>query len=124
VLDAIRADAELSTFADALACTGLDQDVLEGDALTVLAPANEAFADVGDPCGDPDAIESILLLHLVSVDLTYQQIFAASELQTLGELVTVSPNTQTIGSNESRIIERDVRAGDGILHVLDKVIVP
>ena len=44
--------------------------------------------------------------------------------QTLGELVSVSPNTQTIGSNQSRIVERDVRAGDGILHVLDKVIVP
>ena len=90
--------------------------------LTVLAPPNDAFADLGDPCDAPDATEPILLLHLVSIDLTYQQIFSADELQTLGELVPVSPNTQTIGSGSTRIVTRDVPAGPGFIQVLDSII--
>jgi uncharacterized surface protein with fasciclin (FAS1) repeats len=124
LLDEIRANPDLSTFSDALACTGLDDDVLEGAALTVLAPRNDAFEDIGDPCADPDATEPILLLHLVSVDLTYQQIFGAAELQTLGERVLVSPNTQTIGSGGSKIVDRDIPAGPGIIQVLDRIITP
>jgi uncharacterized surface protein with fasciclin (FAS1) repeats len=122
LLDAIGADGDLSRFAEALQCTGLDDDVLGGGARTVLAPTNQAFEDAGlDPCDDVDATEPILLLHLVSVDLDAQGIFGADTLQTLGGRVDVNRTSQEIGANGAQITASE-QAGDGWVHTIDAII--
>jgi uncharacterized surface protein with fasciclin (FAS1) repeats len=125
LLDEIRANPDLSTFADALSCTGLDDDVLTGAARTVLAPDNDAFVDTpfADPCDDPDATEPILLFQLVSIDLTAQEIFSSTTLQTLGgDPVPVDRAAQTIGTGGTKIVEADIQAGDGYIQVVDSII--
>lgn len=123
LLDAIDDNSDLSTFSDALACTGLDADVRSGQAQTVLAPTNDAFtaADIDEPCDDPNATEPILLLHLVSVDLSAQEVFGADELQTLGGRVAVNRTTQEIGSDQAQITDSE-QIGSTWLHTLDGII--
>ena len=123
LLAEIAANSDLETFADALACTKLDADVLSGKARTVLAPDDAAFtaAGINDPCADPNAIAPILMLHLVSVDLDAQDLFGANELQTLGGPVPVNRTSQTIGSLGAKVTD-SVQAGDGYVHTLDKII--
>jgi uncharacterized surface protein with fasciclin (FAS1) repeats len=122
LLDELRADEDLSTFAGALECTGLDEDVLAGAARTVLAPTNDVFTTAGlDPCADVDATEPILLLHLVSIDLDDQAVFGADTLQTLGGQVDVNRTSQEIGPNGAQITA-STQAGDGWVHTIDQII--
>ena len=73
-------------------CTQLDQVIKQGTAITVLAPTNQAMADLpgGDPCSDPNAVKPILELHLVPTDdFTAEQIFGMTSLTTAGGAVPV-----------------------------------
>jgi uncharacterized surface protein with fasciclin (FAS1) repeats len=125
VWDGINGSPDLSAFRDALVCTELDQVIKDATAVTVLAPTNAAMADLpgGDPCGDPDAIKPILELHIVPTDdFTAEQIFGMTSLATQGGDVPVDGATQTIGTNDSKIIVRNVRGGNGFLQVVDAIV--
>ena len=117
---------DLATFADALACTSLDDDVLTGAARTVLAPTNEAFeaSPFADPCANPDATEPVLLLHLVSVDLTFAADLQRRRAADARRPRPGRPRTRR-RSGPAPVhdhVERDIRAGDGILQVVDGII--
>jgi uncharacterized surface protein with fasciclin (FAS1) repeats len=127
VWDGINGSPDLSKFRDALVCTQLDQVIKQATSLTVLAPTNQAMANLpgGDPCSDPDTVKPILELHIVATDdFTAEQIFGMSSLVTAGGDVPVDGAAQTIGSSDAKIIVRNVRGGNGFLQVVNEIIQP
>lgn len=97
---------------------------------TVFAPTNEAFADLGetltelleDPTGD---LADILLYHVLgaevaSTDLTNGQI---AETLLAGESITVDL-TDGVKINTSTVALANVTSDNGIVHVIDKVLLP
>ena len=105
-------------------------DVLEGDGpFTVLAPTDEAFAAL--PAGalegllaNPDQLAQVLTLHVVSGEAR------AADVVTLSEVTTVEGSVLTIDTSDgvviggARVVTADVDAGNGVIHVIDRVILP
>jgi uncharacterized surface protein with fasciclin (FAS1) repeats len=96
---------------------------------TVFAPTDAAFAKL--PAGtvesllaDPAALKNILLYHVVSGELTAADVTSRSSLMTLnGQPLSVS----TAGGakvNDSAITATDIMARNGVIHVIDTVLLP
>jgi uncharacterized surface protein with fasciclin (FAS1) repeats len=109
---------------------GSNADGINPD-FTVFAPTNEAFTALGDLPGEI-ALTQVLLHHVVSeANLASSALNEGDNVApTLeGDDITVTvignPVIVTDGSgNEAGIIATDVQAGNGVIHVLDSVLLP
>ena len=96
---------------------------------TVFAPTDEAFAKL--PAGtvesllkDPAALKQILLYHVVQGEVPASEVVKASSIATLnGGSLTIS-TTGGVKVNESNVVATDIRARNGIIHVIDTVLIP
>ena len=122
----------LSTLVAAVKAGGL-VETLQGDGpFTVFAPTNEAFAAL--PAGtlemllkpeNKDKLVAILTYHVVagkvkSTDLSNGQM--AKTVQ--GENVDVAISYDTVKISGAKVVAADVMASNGVVHVIDKVILP
>jgi transforming growth factor-beta-induced protein len=103
---------------------------------TVFAPTNAAFAAA--PAGLTDAqLKSVLLYHVLSGQVLSKDIPFGTAVTTLNTTTltnaTVPAQTITINSNltitdkvnsAAKIAATDVRASNGVIHVVDKVLIP
>jgi transforming growth factor-beta-induced protein len=108
--------------------------VLQGDGpFTVFAPLNSAFDAIASTVAglDADQLASVLTYHVVgganvvSGDLTNGQVVTTVQ----GEDFTVNINGSSVtitdaNGNVSNVVLTDVQATNGVIHVLDKVILP
>jgi uncharacterized surface protein with fasciclin (FAS1) repeats len=96
---------------------------------TVFAPTDEAFAKL--PAGtvesllkDPAALKQILLYHVVAGEVPASEVVSASSLSTLqGGTLTVS-TAGGVKVNDANVTATDIRARNGIIHVIDTVLIP
>lgn len=101
----------------------------EGESYTVFAPNDEAFAALAESgelnMEDPEALAEILRNHIVvgkvkSADATEQ-----GTLETIqGGTLTVEGSETDATVNEASIVESDIEASNGVIHVVDGVLVP
>lgn len=137
------ADPNFSSLVAALTADGLSTDfvnVLSGDGpFTVFAPTNAAFQALLDTNPDWNSVadipatvlETVLLYHVTdagnvrSTDLSDDMMVATLAS---GETFTIDldPATPTIiaGANTAQIIATDVQATNGVIHAIDRVILP
>jgi uncharacterized surface protein with fasciclin (FAS1) repeats len=109
---------------------------LEGEGpFTVFAPTNEAFSAL-PAIPEEEALTQVLLYHVVggnvtSSDLTNPGETTAETLQ--GDSITITlPGsegnianiTDASGATDIGIVAVDVQAGNGVIHVLNKVMIP
>lgn len=122
---------ESSTFAIALSAADM-VDVLETEGpFTVFAPSDEAFAkiplemlaDLLEP-QNRDRLTSILTYHVVPGRLTAREV-AKREFVTsvLGQRLTIE-RTDGLKVNEAVVLTPDLEASNGIIHVIDAVLIP
>jgi len=132
IVDIAVADGRFSTLVAAVTAAGL-ADTLAGDGqFTVFAPTDDAFAAL--PAGtleglleDPQGtLRDILLYHVVDGAVPAETVVTLSEATTLeGEPVTISAVDGEVVLNDSvRVIITDIMASNGIIHVLDAVLLP
>ena len=122
---------EFSTLIAALAATDL-VDALSGPRpYTVFAPTDEAFAALGlnadNIAGafDTETLANILLYHVTRGVRPSPSVVGANNLLMLnGERVSVSVNDDGAFVNDSRIVGPDVRTSNGIIHIVDAVLLP
>lgn len=96
---------------------------------TVFAPTDEAFAKL--PAGtleslleDPQALKQILLYHVVPGEYLAADVLAVSSLPTVnGQSLEVS-NAGGPKVNDSAITATDIQARNGVIHVIDTVLLP
>ena len=133
------ADPSFSTLVTALTDLTPATDfvsTLEGEGpFTVFAPTNEAFSAL-PAIPEEEALTQVLLYHVVggnvtSSDLTNPGETTAETLQ--GDSITISlPGsegnianiTDASGATDIGIVAVDVQAGNGVIHVLNKVMIP
>lgn len=131
LVDLIVNDGRFSTLAAAVTAAGLLDAVGAEDAnLTVFAPTDDAFAAL--PAGaldallaDPEALTGVLLYHAVPGIQDSAAVVAADSFVTVAGLpidITVEGNTVRV--NDATILEVDLRASNGIAHVIDGVLLP
>lgn len=108
-------------------------DVLGGDGPFMLfAPTDEAFTRL--PKGTVEKLlkqenrkqlVAVLKLHVVAGKLSAKELVTAGSAKTLnGESVTVSINKGRVTVNQSEVIASDVAADNGVIHAIDRVLLP
>lgn len=99
-------------------------------ALTVFAPTDEAFGALGDivPCLLKDdnipKLKEILLYHVVSGKVLSTDLTDGQVVPTLLEQNIVVDLTEGVKINSSNVIKADVMASNGVIHIIDSVLVP
>jgi uncharacterized surface protein with fasciclin (FAS1) repeats len=135
------ANGGFTTLLTALTLTGLDAVVSdESGSFTVFAPTDAAFAELFEALGtdatdallaDTDALSDILLYHVISgaeVLADAATSIAASD-SSLVEMANESESALSLGDaglviNLADIVAANVMASNGVIHVIDKVMLP
>jgi uncharacterized surface protein with fasciclin (FAS1) repeats len=131
LVDAAIAYPRFSTLVDAATDAGLADDLVTdggGGGLTLFAPTNAAFAALGIDLGTltPQQLADVLLYHVVAGTVDAATVVGLSSATTLqgGDLaITVANGTVTLNGDVD-VIATDLRTSNGILHVIDGVLVP
>jgi transforming growth factor-beta-induced protein len=137
IVDVAVANGSFTTLVAALQATGLDAVLADLDTnFTVFAPTDAAFALLGDDAiaallADADALSNILLYHVVS-GATVLQDDAVTIAQSDSKMVTManlqmaslSLTGSTLYINKSAVSAANVMADNGVIHVVDQVILP
>jgi len=128
---AVGAD-NLKTLVAAVKAAGL-VETLKGDGpFTVFAPTDAAFAAL--PAGtlemllkpeNKSKLVAILTYHVVAGKVMSTDLSNGQKAATVnGEKVTVSIANGTVKISGAKVIAADVKAKNGVVHIIDKVILP
>jgi uncharacterized surface protein with fasciclin (FAS1) repeats len=131
IVDTAVAAGNFTTLVAAVEAAGL-VDALKGEGpFTVFAPTDEAFAALpagtveallADPSGD---LTQILLYHVVPGQVMAADVSDGLEAETLqGGMVRFSVANGAVMINDANIVATDIVASNGVIHVIDAVILP
>ena len=133
IVDTAVADGRFTTLAAALGAADL-VDTLKGEGhFTVFAPTDDAFAKLPEGTVEtlllPENLEqlkSILLYHVVSGKVLASDVVTLTSADTvLGDPVTIKVDMGKVYLNDTvEVIITDIEASNGIIHVIDSVLLP
>jgi uncharacterized surface protein with fasciclin (FAS1) repeats len=131
IVDTAKGAGSFDTLLAAVEAAGLT-DTLKGDGpLTVFAPTDEAFAAL--PAGtvedllkpeNKDKLTAVLTYHVVagkvmSTDL--EDGMSAETVQGGGVMIDLDNGPMV---NDAKVVSADISADNGVIHVIDKVLLP
>ena len=131
IVDIAVADDQFSILVTALTKAGL-VDTLKGDGpFTVFAPTNAAFEallkDLGITVNQllvRDDLKDILLYHVVSGKVLSTDLKDGMMPETVQGSTLKVDLTDGVMINESKVTKADIEASNGVIHVIDKVLLP
>lgn len=132
ILEIATSAGSFNTLAAALEAADLI-DALSGEGpFTVFAPTDEAFAALPDGTLDmllkpenKDKLRSILLYHVVEGRVYADQAIEAEKAATLqGGKVKITKSWGNVKINDAKVVNADIEASNGVIHVIDRVILP
>ncbi|MBK9335273.1 MAG: fasciclin domain-containing protein [Lewinellaceae bacterium] len=137
IVEVASANTDLSTLVAAVQRAGLVEALSGTDKITVFAPTNAAFASLLTSLGltkledvPVDVLKNILLNHVVSGEVRSTAL-ATGYVETLLPFGTTSSYlnnyvdlTSGVKIGGSSVTTADVNASNGVVHIIDKVIVP
>ncbi len=132
IVDIAVEDGRFTTLVTALQAAGL-VEALQGDGpFTVFAPTDDAFAALpegalDDLLADTDALSSVLLYHVVDGAVMAADVVGldGQEVDTLsGDKVLITVDGENVMVNESNVIITDIEGSNGVIHVIDAVLLP
>jgi len=123
---------DFNTLVAAVKAAGL-VETLQGDGpFTVFAPTDEAFAKL--PAGTVDSLLlpenkqkliAILTYHVVPGEVLATDVVKLSSANTVeGQPVSISADAAGVRVNDANVIATDVMASNGVIHVIDSVLIP
>lgn len=128
---AMTADGRFTSLVEALQATGLDS-VLQGQGpFTVFAPTDAAFAALpagafeqllNDPGGQ---LTDILRYHVIAGKTLSEDLSNGMQATTVqGKSVRFEVQGNVVKINGATLVTKDIEAGNGVVHVIDAVILP
>jgi uncharacterized surface protein with fasciclin (FAS1) repeats len=131
IVDTATAAGSFKTLLTAATAAGLVETLQGKGPFTVFAPTDEAFAAL--PAGtldkllaDKEALKNVLLYHVVAGDVTADQVVKLTSATSVeGAPIAISVKDGKVYLNGSaQVVTPDVMASNGVIHVIDKVILP
>ncbi|MGB0965072.1 MAG: fasciclin domain-containing protein [Litorivicinus sp.] len=133
--DIVETAAEAGTFKTLLAAAeaaGL-VGTLKGDGpLTIFAPTDEAFAKL--PAGtvenllkaeNKDQLTAVLTYHVVPGKVMAGDVVGLDQATSVqGDTIDISINGDSVMVDAANVIATDIQASNGVIHVIDSVILP
>lgn len=132
ILETAVSAGTFKTLATALEAAGLTDALKGAGPFTVFAPTDGAFAKL--PKGlvnillqpdSKDKLTAILTYHVLPARVTAAEIPHLSSAKTLnGEPLQIKVNQGHIQVNQSSVISGDILCSNGVIHVIDSVLIP
>jgi transforming growth factor-beta-induced protein len=120
-----------NTLLTAATAAGLVETLSGEGPFTVFAPTDEAFAALPEGTldsllADPEALKQILLYHVVPGEVTADQVVGLTEATSVeGSPIKISVADGVVTLNDAaKVVTTDVMASNGVIHVIDAVILP
>jgi uncharacterized surface protein with fasciclin (FAS1) repeats len=132
IVDLAVATDALSTLVSAVKAGGLVETLKGEGPFTVFAPTNEAFAALPDGTlesllkpENKDMLVKILTYHVVAGKVKSTDLQDGMIAQTVeGSDVKVMVSKKGVKINDANVTSADIMASNGVVHVIDKVIMP
>lgn len=127
----IAGGENFTTLATALKAAGLVDALANDGPFTVFAPTNAAFAALPEGLLDKlllpenkSTLIQLLSYHVVPGTVMAKDLKNGPVKTTEGSAVTVKLNAGKVMVNEAKVTTADVKAANGVVHVVDQVILP
>ena len=130
IVDIAVEDGRFNTLVAAVQAADLVDTLKSEGPFTVFAPTDDAFNKL--PAGtvegllnDIPTLTNILLYHVVPGKVMAEDVVNLSSATTAsGEAVTISVMDGKVMINDAQVIITDIEASNGVIHVVDTVILP
>jgi uncharacterized surface protein with fasciclin (FAS1) repeats len=131
IVDVAVAAGSFTTLAAALGAAGLVETLQGEGPFTVFAPTDEAFAAL--PAGlvdafllesNRDALVQVLTYHVVAGSVASADVVAGDVASLEGSPITVTIADGVVLNGSAHVVTADVAASNGVIHIIDAVIVP
>ncbi|MUG32436.1 MULTISPECIES: fasciclin domain-containing protein [Psychrobacter] len=129
-----QSNKDFSILVEAVAAAGLVDTLATTPNLTVFAPTNQAFVNLLNELGmtksqllaNPALLKQVLTYHVVPATVYSSQVKAGMVKTVQGTSFSIS-NDGKISDAKGRVanlIKTDIKASNGVIHVIDKVLLP
>jgi transforming growth factor-beta-induced protein len=132
IVDIALADGRFKTLVAAVTAAGLVDTLKGAGPFTVFAPTDDAFAKL--PAGTVESLlkpenleqlKSILLYHVVAGKVMAADVVKLTTADTvLGKSVTIKVDMGNVYINDAKVILTDIETSNGVIHVIDTVLLP
>lgn len=129
IVDTARSAGSFTTLVAAVQAAGL-VDTLKGPGpFTVFAPTDEAFAKIPKAqldalLKDKAALTKVLTYHVVPGKVMAASVKPGAVKTVEGGSLTVSTQGGTVKVDKAKVVKTDIAADNGVIHVIDSVIMP
>jgi len=129
IVDTAVAAGSFKTLATALQAAGLIETLKGEGPFTVFAPTDEAFAkipqaDLQALLADKAALTKVLTYHVVAGKVLAADVVKLSSAKTVeGQSVKID-TSNGVKVNDANVIKTDIMASNGVIHVIDTVLMP
>jgi uncharacterized surface protein with fasciclin (FAS1) repeats len=129
VADTIARDPQLSTLNGLLRQSGLADTLKTGGPYTVFAPTNDAFKAVpaktmDELVHDPAKLKDLLSYHVLAARMMAAEVKNGNAKTTQGANVALSKAGDYVTVEEAMVKTGDIVATNGVVHTVDRVLIP
>ena len=129
IVDTAVSAGDFTTLVAAVKAAGLVETLKGAGPFTVFAPTDAAFAKL--PAGtveallkDKQKLTQILTYHVVPGKVMSSQVVSGSVNTVQGQALNVTAANGRVMINDARVIKADVETSNGVIHVIDTVVLP
>lgn len=131
IVEIAASNPSFTTLVQAVQAAGLVETLSGEGPFTVFAPTNEAFAAL--PAGTLETLllpenqallQRVLTYHVVAGEVTSSDIQPGQVITVEGNPVTLDVMGGNVMVNQATVVAADVQASNGVIHVIDRVILP
>lgn len=121
VMQKLKANGQTTEFARALEETGIDDRINKQGPFTLFAPSNNAFNSLSSI---EKGNNNLLLNHIFTGMATERSLKAMSNVTCLSgrNLTLQNDNNQGLTINSIKIVNSNIKADNGVIHIIDGVI--
>merc|ERR1712232_1185928 len=120
-------NANLTAFLGAASNASVAETLLGSEDLTIFAPSNSAFQDIGSLTGNltMDMLADILSYHVIEGTVAYSSDLSNTSLTTLqGDDVEITIANGSVMVNNATVTNANILFAGGVIHVIDQVLNP
>ena len=117
------------TLVTAVQVAGLTETLNGTGPFTVLAPTDEAFAKIPKETldavlADKDKLTSILTYHVIAGKIMASDIVKLTSATTLQGKNIIINATNGVMVNNAKVVKTDIECSNGVIHIIDTVLMP
>lgn len=130
IVDTAQEAGNFTTFCDAVEKAGLVETLQSAGPFTVFAPSDEAFAmlppgTLDNLMSDQQKLKALLLHHVVPGNVMTSDLMMLKSLTTAaGDELKVDAMGDSVMIDDARITKSDIPCTNGVINVIDTVLLP